>query len=122
MPREKITPASTSGKSIAVRNREIRQAEMRRKIVEFGCLGKVLANLTKMQTLQTSMKGGPDSNLGEVTSKINALQMTNSGYFKLIHKVLPDLKLTELDLSDEASKVLILNLMGVAADGGDEVG
>lgn len=77
---------SNSGKSIAQRNKAIRQDALREQLSARGLTTQVLENITKLEDL--------DNELDSI--EVQRIKTANELRMKLINKYLPDLKSTEI--------------------------
>ena len=102
---------SHRGKSIADRNREIRQEEHRTKISESNQLGHVLNLADKIHELAHATADVTDVTDGDtdvtesntkpipISGQIKNLEVAFNARMKLLNKILPDMKALELDVS-----------------------
>ena len=95
-----------SGVSRREENKAIREEDWRERIRGSGALTQVIDNIGKMQVL-ADMSEIPKavseaSDYIAPSTQIHNLQMTNNQSWKLIDKVLPDLKAMEIGISDRS--------------------
>jgi hypothetical protein len=103
------------GQTTAQARREERQEDMRNRIRDSNLLTDIIDNIDKMQALADITEAPKESEDGtkerDPVSQVNALQMVNNQRFKLLAKVLPDLKFTEVS-AGEGLKVLHFDYTG----------
>lgn len=83
-------PSNTSGKTIAQRNRAIRQDALREQLAEQCRVQHIVDNIKKFEDLDAELDA----------HELNRLKAANDQRIKLLNKYLPDLKQTEL-IGDE---------------------
>ena len=86
--------SETSGRTVAQRNRSIRQEALREQLAEQCRVQHILDNITKLEDLAVEM----DANA------INRIKSANEQRIKVMGKYLPDLKSTEI--TGEAGEAL----------------
>ena len=107
---------SNRGKTVAQRNKAIRQEDLRERIRNSNLLTDILDNVAKMQSLAEDMDGD-SANLH--IQQINGYQMSNNQRLKLLNKVLPDLKAIEVE-GDIGLQVVEVSRIGMEEPRDDE--
>ena len=88
--------SATRGKTVAQRNRAIRQEALREQLAEQCRLQHILDNIQKLEDLDSEL----DSN------EVNRIKSSTEQRIKLMGKYLPDLKSTEITGEDGGPLVI----------------
>lgn len=104
-----------------------RQEDMREKLRNAGLIEQAIESIEKMEKIQAEMRDSTRdedgeevaSNINDCLGKIKAVEITNNQRLKLINKILPDLKHTEVD-GNLGLKVLEINRTGMHDESDDE--
>lgn len=129
--------ANTNGKSVAERNREIRQEALREQLAAKGHLQHVIKNIEKIEELADDDRlnrliaesDGIDEIRGKLAAddfKLKALNSACDKQLKLLNKLLPDARDVESVEKAPQGVVMVLNYTGIKDEEkiieGEEVG